>query len=633
MRALPEVGPADADGTNAPVEFWTAVRVLARRWYVFVPCLVVFLLIAAVLVANVKPTYDAEGSVVLLNVAQTNGQNGPINPFQSADYQANQFALIMEDVLTSERMRDTLAAQGVGRDYEITNSTNQTPVLFLAVHATSADGATAAYRALIEQLRKELDAQQAAVQAPTQTRYTPVDLTVPATPEPKVGSRVQVGLFVGIIGIALSIAITLVFESLVSARQGGLGALSPRRLADGEIDPGISGLRPEGDETAETAEVEETERVEGGDEGRPGPDRSRPGAPAAGPLPGGGSDVANGATPGSAGNGAPSGSTANGRPPSIFSVPPPADAPGSGPRDEADPTWLNDTGQLNLEEIAQVAAMGADEPGLVPLATATVLTVPALAGGAGDRGHDEPDHGTLVVPEPEPLRIRGVPNQYVPFAVAAAIIGSGLVLLLLLVGFIRLTSSEPETLGTGSGRAAAVDAVGTDPADSPAAAPGSVAPGTVPAASGTPGGTGSTTSVPGQTTTTAKGGAAHPAANGPTSPGASPSTPSTASPTTDAPEAIVKFVISPTTAQSPWSTQGGPTLQWTVADGLTARVSGPAGTISTAASGQVHPCPVAFVADECNAPGGRYSFELVAYRNGSEVVDRRTVYLTVSGGS
>jgi hypothetical protein len=41
---------------------------------------------------------------------------------------------------------------------------------------------------------------------------------------------------------------------------------------------------------------------------------------------------------------------------------------------------------------------------------------------------------------------------------------------------------------------------------------------------------------------------------------------------------------------------------------------------------------VAIVADECNPAPGRYSFELVAYRNGTEV-DRATVFLSVSGGS
>ena len=156
-----------------------------------VPSLVVFALLGAFLVSSVKPTYAAEGSVVLLNVTQGTGENGPINPFQTADNQANQFALIMSEVLTSDRMHDQLEQQGVGRDYTITNSINQTPVLFLSVNSSSADGALSAYRTLLDKLRSELDAQQAAVQAPTQTRYTPVDLTVPATPQPKVGSRAR----------------------------------------------------------------------------------------------------------------------------------------------------------------------------------------------------------------------------------------------------------------------------------------------------------------------------------------------------------------------------------------------------------------------------------------------------------
>src|SRR4051812_22857719 len=99
-----------------------------RRWYVVVGSLVFFALLGTAVVRSVAPSYEAAGSVVILQTAQpSDPESGPVNPFQTADFQANQFALIMQDALTDDVMKEQLEAEGVAHDYTIANSTNMTP--------------------------------------------------------------------------------------------------------------------------------------------------------------------------------------------------------------------------------------------------------------------------------------------------------------------------------------------------------------------------------------------------------------------------------------------------------------------------------------------------------------------------
>ena len=113
------------------------------------------------------------------------------------------------------------------------------------------------------------------------------------------------GLFIGIIGIVASIALTLIVESVLSGR-GGLSALSPRRLADGGIAPGIGGRRRR---TEEEDELDDGDRPrEGGPPGdEPEPDDGLI-APAAADAGGGPDGPVNGAP----GNGRTEGTVKNG---------------------------------------------------------------------------------------------------------------------------------------------------------------------------------------------------------------------------------------------------------------------------------------------------------------------------------
>jgi hypothetical protein len=229
------------------VEFWTSVRTIGRRWYVALGTLLFFALLGTALVRSVSPQYDAVGSVVLLNMAQpTDPDKGPVNPFQTADYQANVFAQIMVEVLTDDVMRDELEARGVGRDYVIANSTNQTPVLFVTVHASTPNDALASYQIVTDQLRVKLRERQAAVKAPSQTYYNAVDLSVPGTPQPKLGSKIQAGLFVGVIAVASAVGLALLTEAIAQAQAGT--RRPAREDEDDEVDAGAAAGPPPRDE-------------------------------------------------------------------------------------------------------------------------------------------------------------------------------------------------------------------------------------------------------------------------------------------------------------------------------------------------------------------------------------------------
>jgi capsular polysaccharide biosynthesis protein len=199
------------------MEFWTGVGIIVRRWYVVLVGVVVTWLIGALLVSSVSSRYDVTGSIVLMRLSPVPGE--AYNPWQSADYSASQFALLMTEVMTGPEFKDSLERNGVSRDYAITNATNQTPVLTVVVHGETPDAANAAYVKLVDALRSEIRERQAAVRASEETWYSAVELATPSAPKKSQGSRIMVAVVIGILGLSVSVGVAFGLEAMANARR------------------------------------------------------------------------------------------------------------------------------------------------------------------------------------------------------------------------------------------------------------------------------------------------------------------------------------------------------------------------------------------------------------------------------
>ena len=70
------------EGGGAGLDLLTLVRIMLRRWYVVIPVALLSLLAAGATYASIEPTYQASGSVLLLNPqSQVDPESGKANPY------------------------------------------------------------------------------------------------------------------------------------------------------------------------------------------------------------------------------------------------------------------------------------------------------------------------------------------------------------------------------------------------------------------------------------------------------------------------------------------------------------------------------------------------------------------------
>jgi hypothetical protein len=201
------------------VDFFVAVRLIVRRWYVVASALVVTLVIAFTVMQSVAPSYRAEGSVLLFAPSAGANEDEIVNPFRSFDSSTSVLAAVMVQVMNDPVVRNRVGTQGGIPDYEIGQSNDGTPVI--VIRATSSDEAAAIESVEItsNQLREELTQRQADAGAPENIRIQAIVLVEPSDADLLVGDRIRAFIVVTAIGVAASISLAFLIESIAQSRQ------------------------------------------------------------------------------------------------------------------------------------------------------------------------------------------------------------------------------------------------------------------------------------------------------------------------------------------------------------------------------------------------------------------------------
>ncbi len=212
------------------MELWSSLQVLWRRWYICIPILLVFAGLGLFLARSIAPTYRADGRIVFLRQADGAGTTASsVNPWQSADYSMNQFALLMGQATESPAFADQFASAGGSGSFTVETSAreaqgspaNQTPTLSLTTNAATPDAALGSYRILVDEVANEVRARQEAVGAPQSTWISVVDLVVPQGAVEQSGSRVGVLIVTGALGLVLALGCSFAFDSWTAVRRRG----------------------------------------------------------------------------------------------------------------------------------------------------------------------------------------------------------------------------------------------------------------------------------------------------------------------------------------------------------------------------------------------------------------------------
>lgn len=219
----------------------TVFRIAIRRWYVFVPTLILCCVTGFVAASQVAPGFEV-GGVLVINTpyVTTEAEAAAIANNSYSDTRST--ASVLGGVAASADTANAVAAQGGTGSFQALVQEGR-PLIHVSVVATTREEALVTYRSLVGELGKRLDGIQAAKNVPPPARVTLDDVVNPQEPLQTTGSRMKV-LFA-----AIGLGTILAFGLAVLADFRGWGTTWLRRrraakLAAGEQEPVADGNAP-----------------------------------------------------------------------------------------------------------------------------------------------------------------------------------------------------------------------------------------------------------------------------------------------------------------------------------------------------------------------------------------------------
>lgn len=217
------------------MDFWGALGVLRRRWFVAAPAAVLAVLIAFGTFLSIPTTYQSTGVLVLTSPAlggtfteSTNPEDAQrINPFLAFDSSLTTAAQILVQIVRDPATAEEL---GVGPDstdtFDVNNGSAEQRGPFVVVVATSEDeeGSRALVGRVLDRIVKELDDRQKALDAPPSTFITSQMLVRPTQPDPQIGGKVRFAGAALLLTMFLAFAAPFAVESIASRRRPGTDA-------------------------------------------------------------------------------------------------------------------------------------------------------------------------------------------------------------------------------------------------------------------------------------------------------------------------------------------------------------------------------------------------------------------------
>lgn len=196
------------------MDFWELTVILFRRWYVFVPVLLLTLGGTFFLGQRVEPSYEAQASML---VAGPGGELGDGNPFATSETAARALAVIMEspEAITSVSSQ-TDAPDDV--EYTVTNLSH-TSILEIYIDAPTAETALQTAQAAVSVIESRLADAQESIGATPSARSKMVTLSPPLDAKPSTEGRMRVLIAgAGVSGL-LALTAALALEGLQRRRR------------------------------------------------------------------------------------------------------------------------------------------------------------------------------------------------------------------------------------------------------------------------------------------------------------------------------------------------------------------------------------------------------------------------------
>lgn len=189
------------------MDVWRITVAVLRRWYVFLPLLVVSGLSAYAVGEGVQPEYEATATAILVPGTEESETD---NPYGNIESTSN----VLSIVLDSPRVRDAIEAQGMNPDFEI-ETRSRSSIIDVTVLSDTQSESIATTAEVLEVAQRELSQRQDAAGLPTDTQIGMEVLRAPALTEVVTDGKMRNMAIVGVVGAALSLLIAILFDDLV----------------------------------------------------------------------------------------------------------------------------------------------------------------------------------------------------------------------------------------------------------------------------------------------------------------------------------------------------------------------------------------------------------------------------------
>ena len=232
------------------MDLWTATKTVLRRWYVFVPALLVGMVAVVLVVGAVDTKYRATGKSILLAPAVGEDEQ-VINPYLQGGVGA--MVVAIENASLDQQMQLAALAQGYDGDFLVFAQPNSGILNIQAETTVSPEHAVEGVAIVTKLVEERVLRLQSQAGAPPEQTITMGTISEPIQADTLNGSRVRAAIALTALAIFGAIAVALVVDGI--ARSRGLPSVGRPG--------GLFGRRPGRDGDAATEEAETTPVGEG----------------------------------------------------------------------------------------------------------------------------------------------------------------------------------------------------------------------------------------------------------------------------------------------------------------------------------------------------------------------------------
>jgi hypothetical protein len=187
------------------VDVWSLTVAALRRWYVFLPALLVTAVLTMSAGSSIAPEYETTGAALLVPPGVASEK---VNP-----YAASSGPEVLRTIVNGSAVRGRFAAQGLEPGYEITVTT-RTPIYQIRVRSGDRQRTVGTASAVIEALRQELAKGQREFGIPPEAMVTVQIIDAPDSVVEVGTGTLPIKALVALLGLSASVALAVTYDDI-----------------------------------------------------------------------------------------------------------------------------------------------------------------------------------------------------------------------------------------------------------------------------------------------------------------------------------------------------------------------------------------------------------------------------------